>query len=273
MNLDETRGLRALAPTRTPRPACLAGLGSSVAVIHQCQGPKAGGQRASYSAGVRVLVNKPALGQGRGTSFAHRLTAKSATCPFPVAKHCCKSTALAHSCHVSRTEPNAGYWMPSEPIGFARDLQFFLLRAVSGKAASWQQARSARKLAKKKQLQLSVKQTASKHLASDRRDWGTQAGKRETHLTAETGRHNATRGQRHSIWHLSAELGRHSISHERSGGHDPGRHSIWHLPASQQGDKRETRTRSQRETRPPSRRHSIWQRPWSRRHSILYTSS
>ena len=89
---------------------------------------------------------KPALGQERGTSFARRLAAKSATCPFPVAKHCCKWFLLTCRIYVSslmllncacellprepkgaegsqrepkgaegsRREPNAGYWMPSK---------------------------------------------------------------------------------------------------------------------------------------------------------------
>ena len=44
---------------------------------------------------------KPALGQERGISFAHRLAAKSARCPFPVAKHCCKWFLLTCRIYVS----------------------------------------------------------------------------------------------------------------------------------------------------------------------------
>ena len=163
------------------------------------------------------------------------------------------------------------------------------MRAVSRKAASWQQARSAPKLAKKKQLQLvlpgtllravSIKQTASWQKVSPktrkeeaasvvlpgtilyRRDWETQGEKRETR----------PQSQRHSIWHLTTETARHS---KTSGRQDPAarvtasrirpqrlgdkretppwsqRHSIWHLTAETQANKRETPPRSQH--------HSIW---------------
>ena len=181
---------------------------------------------------------KPALGQESGTSFAHRLTAKSATRPFPVAKHCCKRFLLTCRIYVSSLMllNCACELLPRKPKGaegsrtpvtgcqasqqlrrnrfswFCPGPSFFLLRTVSRKTASWQQARSAPKLAKKKQLQLvlpgtllravSIKQTAN------RRDLETGGTTRSSvwHLTAETGRHRET-SRRRSIWHLTGDTG------------------------------------------------------------------
>ena len=180
----------------------------------------------------------------RGTSFAHRLTAKSATCPFPVAKHCCKwflltcriyvSSLMLLNCACELLPRELKGSKPGQPQNWVRRNRFswfcpgpsfFRLRAVSRKTASWQQARSAPKLAKKKQLQLvlhGIKQTAK------RRDWETQGGKRETR----------PRSRRRSIWHPTAETGRHR---ETSGRHDPEPHLAsdrrdWET----QGDTRET---------------------------------
>ena len=110
---------------------------------------------------------------------------------------------------------------------------------------------------------------ASRHLPSDRRDCETQQNKRET-----------PRSRRHSIWHpttdtpprsrhLTAQTVRHG---ETSWRHDPGIPQILGdtgrqagdttlEPASQHlaSDRRDWETQGdKRETRPRSRRHSIW---------------
>ena len=111
---------------------------------------------------------------------------------------------------------------------------------------------------------------ASQHLASDRKDWETQGDKRETRPRSQPRRREKRpRSRHHGIWHLTAETGRYRETSRRhretSGRHDPGAgdrrdwehretsekttlgHSIWHLTAEtgRQGDKRETRPRSQ----------------------------
>ena len=80
----------------------------------------------------------------------------------------CFSIALASCCHVSRREPKGAerrlldakqgqpqHWVRRNRFSwFCPGPSFFLSTAVCRKTASWQQARSAPKHAKKKQLQL-----------------------------------------------------------------------------------------------------------------------
>ena len=179
-----------------------------------CSSTKKGSTLLASSSNDAPQGCKPALGQERGRFFAHRLTAKSATCPFPVAKHCCKWFLLTCRIYVSSLmllncacellprepkgarEPNASYWMPSKPV--LPETFIFLLRAVSRKTASWQPQNSQ---TRSSFSWLSIKQTASRrdwdtgrqtgdttpepasqHPASDRRGWETQGGRHHLYL-------------------------------------------------------------------------------------------
>ena len=178
----------------------------------------------------------------------------------------------------------------------------FLLRAVSRKTGSWQQARSAPKLSKKKQLQLALpgtilyrmstgRQVGDKtpepalQLASDHRDWETSGQHHPAASSRQAG--DTTQSRRHSIWHLTESdrtdwdklAPRHRETSDR---HNPAA-GVTASGVRPQGDKRETRPRRNLTATTPGpasqhlasdRKHWETQgekretRPWSQRHSI-----